>query len=66
MKALKIGSIIFIVALAVSMIWAWVNIYIIGLYYMKATIFLNVVVGSLPILIIIGAYYAIKEITTAI
>jgi hypothetical protein len=51
---------ILISGIATSLLWTWYNVFITGAYYNNASIFLTLVVGITPILILILSYYAIK------
>lgn len=58
---IKIGGIVVIVALTASLLWTWFKVFVIGMYYNSASIFLTVIVGLAPILLFVLAYIAIKE-----
>ncbi len=51
---------ILISGIATSLLFTWYNVFITGTYYNNASIFLTLVVGITPILILILSYYAIK------
>ena len=58
---IKIGAVIVIVALSASLLWLWFKVFVIGMYYNSAGIFLTVIVGLAPILLLVLSYLGIKE-----
>lgn len=58
---IKIGAVILIVGLSASLLWLWYKVFVIGMYYNAAGIFLTVIVGLSPILLLILSYLGIKE-----
>lgn len=58
---IKIAVVIVIVALSASLLWLWFKVYLIGMYYNSAGLFLTVIVGLAPILVLVLTYLGIKE-----
>lgn len=46
--------------LATTLLWTWYKVFVVGAYYNNASIFLTLVVGITPVLILILSYYTIK------
>jgi hypothetical protein len=58
---IKIGSVIVIVALSVSLLWTWFKVFVVGMYYDSASIFLTAVVGLAPLVLLVLTYFGIKK-----
>lgn len=58
---IKIGAVIVIVALSVSLLWTWFKVFVVGMYYNSASIFLTAVVGLAPLVLLVITYFGIKK-----
>lgn len=58
---IKIGAVIGIVALSVSLLWTWFKVFVLGMYYNSASIFLTTVVGLAPLVLLVLTYLGIKK-----
>jgi len=56
MKFIKLFLMFLVLALAVSLLGLWYKTYVVGMYYASASIFMTLLGGVAPVLIIYGAF----------
>lgn len=58
----KILAIFLVLALALSMLSLWFQTYLVGAYYVNSGLFLALIVGSSPVLIVVIALLVIRAL----